>query len=232
MHPTVQPLEMREVAERLEAAVRVRVVEANLDVGVRVDDGEDRVQPLDAVVVEQHPHAHAALGGIPELLEQEEPGGVGMPDVVLHVERALRRAREQDPGGKGVPSLRERVDSALAFSVAVGRAHRLAEARVRGFGESGRGGSPLQRGERGASARRQRDKKERGLRRDHEGARRRGAQREQPHQCVTRSLREQSQHRSPPPRRGVSLDREYVTWPRHRTRMLPRMRAQAWVASG
>ncbi len=152
VHPAVQPLEMGDVAERFEAAVRVRVVETNLDVGVRVENGEDRVQPLDAVVVEQHPHAHAALGGIPELLEQEEPGDVGMPDVVLHVERALRRAREHDPGGKGVPSLRERVDSALVLSVPGGRPHRLAESRVRRFGESRRGGSPVQRGKRGASA--------------------------------------------------------------------------------
>jgi hypothetical protein len=73
VHPTVQPLEIGEVAERFEAAVRIRVVEADLDVGVRIEHGEDRVQPLDAAVVEQHPHAHAALGGIPELLEQEEP---------------------------------------------------------------------------------------------------------------------------------------------------------------
>jgi len=173
VHAAVQALEVGDVAEGLEAAVRVWVVETNLDVGMRVEHGDDRVQPLDAVVVDQQPHAHAALGGVPELLEQQEPGDVGVPDVVLHVEGALRRARERDPGGEGVPSLRERVDAALALPVGVRRPHRLTETRVRRFGEGRRRGSRLQRGERGASARNQRDKKKRGLRRDQEGGRRR-----------------------------------------------------------
>jgi hypothetical protein len=64
---------LREEAEGLESAVGKRVEDADLDVGVVVEDGEDRVEPADAVVVEEHPKPHAALGRIPQLLEHKEP---------------------------------------------------------------------------------------------------------------------------------------------------------------
>ena len=48
-----------------------RVVEAHLDVRMRVERGEGGIEPAGVEVVEQQAHAHAALGRLPERLEQQ-----------------------------------------------------------------------------------------------------------------------------------------------------------------
>ena len=77
-------------------AMDERVVEAHLDVRMRVERGDawDRARCV-FVVVEQQPHAHAALGRLPQRLEQQVADLVAVPDVVLHVERLFRGAGEQ-----------------------------------------------------------------------------------------------------------------------------------------
>jgi hypothetical protein len=66
-----------------------------------VERGERRVQPPRAVVVEQHPHPDAPVGGEAHLVEQQRARQVAVPDVVLHVQAARGGARQQDPRGEG-----------------------------------------------------------------------------------------------------------------------------------
>jgi hypothetical protein len=58
---------------------------------MRVERRERRIEPARVLVVEQEADADAALRGLPQRLEDQVAGRVGVPDVVLDVEAALGR---------------------------------------------------------------------------------------------------------------------------------------------
>jgi hypothetical protein len=114
VHAPVDALEVGDEVERARVAVHERVVETHLDVGMRVDRGEARVLSRGGDVVEQKAHAHAARGRAPQRLEHQRAGLVVVPDVVLHVERAVRRLREEGARGERVGRRRQRIDARAA----------------------------------------------------------------------------------------------------------------------
>ena len=67
-------------------------------------------RPGGVVVVEQQAHAHAAFGRLPQRLEQQVAGLVGVPDVVLDVERAVGGSGEDGARGERRAGLGDRVD--------------------------------------------------------------------------------------------------------------------------
>jgi len=79
-----------------------------------VECRQRRVQPGGAQIVQQQAHAHAALGGGQQLGQQQRAGDVAAPDVVLHIQRAFGRARQQHAGGKGVVRMGQQVYAAQA----------------------------------------------------------------------------------------------------------------------
>ncbi len=101
MHAVIEALEVREESEPPRAALGKGVDHADLDIRVGIQRGEGRVAALEVQVVEQHAHAHPAVGGPNQTLGQQPAGGVRLPDVVLHVERLLGEIGERGPGGKG-----------------------------------------------------------------------------------------------------------------------------------
>ena len=105
VHAPVQAREVGQVAEHAAAALNERVVQPHLDVRVGVERGQRRIQPARVVVVEQQAHANAALGRLPQRLEQQVAGRVAAPDVVLHVERPVGCGGEQRPSRKRVARL-------------------------------------------------------------------------------------------------------------------------------
>ena len=114
VHAPVQPLELREEGESPRAALRERVVQANLDVRVGVERGENGIESPRVQVVEQQAHAHAALRRAPQRLEEQQAGLVAVPDVVLRVDRPLRLGGEQHAGSEREPGLGQRVHAGLA----------------------------------------------------------------------------------------------------------------------
>jgi hypothetical protein len=127
----------RELAEP-EAAVGVGIEEPHLDVRMRVERRDRVVEPARAVVVEQQPHAHAALGRAPQGFAQKRAGDIGAPDLVLHVEAAVSGLGKHHPRGECVARARERMDRALAGVRGKRRRQRAAKARGRGVGGRGR----------------------------------------------------------------------------------------------
>ena len=99
--------------------------------------------PLGIEVVEQQPHAHAALGRLPERLEQQVADLVAMPDVVLHIERPFGGGGEQDARGERVAGVGKRVDPGLARMRGDAWGDRAAKPGLRRVGESGGRGSAL-----------------------------------------------------------------------------------------
>jgi len=58
---------------------------------MRVEVGQQGVQPARVHVVDQHPHARAALRGGQQFAGQQSAGEVVVPHVVLHVDAARRQ---------------------------------------------------------------------------------------------------------------------------------------------
>jgi hypothetical protein len=112
VHAPVGAQGVRQVAQGLGPAQREGVEQAHLDARVAVQRGQRGVQARGAHVVQQQAHAHAAPGGGQQFAQQQRAGGVAAPDVVLHVQRALGRARQQRAGGEGVVRMVQRVDAA------------------------------------------------------------------------------------------------------------------------
>ncbi len=103
-------------------------------------------------VVEQQAHAHAALGRLPERLEQQVPDLVSVPDEILRVERFFRGGGEHDTRREGVIGLRKRMDAGLARIRRDARRNRAAEPCRRRVRERGGRGPPFQRGQARAAA--------------------------------------------------------------------------------
>src|SRR5438105_9123493 len=108
-----------------------RIAQPPLDVGVRVQRGEDCVEPARVVVVELEPNADAAVSRSTECLEEQAARQVIMTDVVLHVERMLGGIGEEHARRKRVASIAQRNDAALPGVIPDERQHGLAESRLR-----------------------------------------------------------------------------------------------------
>ena len=102
MHAAIDAREVDGEVAQPEAAVREGIEEPDLDVRMRIERSDRRVEAAGVRVVEQHAHPNAALGRLPDGFPQQLAGGVAVPDVVLHVEAAVRGSRQQDPGGEGI----------------------------------------------------------------------------------------------------------------------------------
>ena len=116
-------------------------------------------RPAGVEVVEQQPHAHAALGRLPERLEQQVADLVAVPDVVLRIERLFRGGGEQHARGEGVAwHSGQRMDPGLARIRGDIRRDRAAEPRPRRVGESARRGPAFQRGQARAARHQRRER--------------------------------------------------------------------------
>ena len=103
VHAAVRPGEVGQVTEPRGARITNGLKSRTSMSRVRIERGERRVEAGGVVVVEQQPHAHAAVGRRAQRSSNSSvPDHVLVPDVVLDVERAF--------GGLGQPhARRERV---------------------------------------------------------------------------------------------------------------------------
>ncbi len=140
VHAPVGPAKTGDIAERLQRPERERIEQPHFDAGIGVEPGEDVVHAGDAVIVQQQPHAHAPLRRLPQRVEQQRAGDVVVPDVVLHVERAFGRARQQHARGEGLLRVGQRQDTRLPGMRDDLRGQADAETRCgRGIGRQGAG---------------------------------------------------------------------------------------------
>ena len=87
VHPAVQPRKIGQIADKPPFAVQKWVEQADLDVGVAVERGQDGVHAVRVVIVQQQAYAHAAFCRLPEFLQQCQAGGVVAPNIILRVYR-------------------------------------------------------------------------------------------------------------------------------------------------
>ena len=137
-----------------------RVVQPHLDIGLRRESGQRCVEPRSSVVVEQQAHADAARGPA-QGLEQQRAGGIVVPDVVLHVQRALGRRGQHDARRERVARIGQTKDAGLARMRRGDRGDALCQPRRRVAGQrfarrapssEGRPAQPQQQRREGAHA--------------------------------------------------------------------------------
>ena len=87
VHSSVQPRKVGQIADKPPFAVQKWVEQADLDVGMAVEGGQDGVHAVRVVVVQQQAHAHAAFCRLPEFLQQCQAGDVVAPNIILRVNR-------------------------------------------------------------------------------------------------------------------------------------------------
>ena len=68
-------------------------------------------EPQNTMVILQQPHPHPAIGGRAQFVEEQCPGDVAVPDVVLRVDAALGPACQQHTRGEGVLTVIEQMQS-------------------------------------------------------------------------------------------------------------------------
>ena len=87
------PVGARRVGEEVPPAVAAAakgVEGTDLDVGMRRQLRDRGIAIDDGEVVEQHAHAHPAIGGPDDAVGEQVPADVGVPDEVLQIERPFR----------------------------------------------------------------------------------------------------------------------------------------------
>ena len=112
-----------------------RVEQAHLDVGMRVDARQRGVVQVEFVVVQQQAHAHAAIGGGDQLLDQEGAALVGVEDVVLDVDGTLGHVGQRGAGQQRADAVVDEPEARPAVMARLRRCIGSAEARGRDIGE-------------------------------------------------------------------------------------------------
>jgi hypothetical protein len=82
----------------MRAAMREGIEQADLDVRMRVERGDGRVEVLHVEVVDQDPHAHGAVCRANEAVDEVSASRVGFPLEVLDVESLLGEVGERNAG--------------------------------------------------------------------------------------------------------------------------------------
>lgn len=132
MHSPVEAGKVRQVIDPSPSAMLERVEQPYLDVRVRVQRRERRVETSRVVVIEQEPDAHTTIGRATQRVEEQTPREIVMPDVVLHVERLLGRLGKMIASAECISAVAERYDARPPRMCRDEWQHGLGEPRFRG----------------------------------------------------------------------------------------------------
>ena len=102
---------------------------------MRIKRGDRGIETRRVGIVEQQPHAHAAIGGVPQLLQQKIADLVAMPDVVLGIDGALRSRRKQRPRSERIFRHGQGVNAGISGVRACALARDAAKRGRSGIGE-------------------------------------------------------------------------------------------------
>ncbi|SCZ40492.1 hypothetical protein SAMN03159306_01290 [Pseudomonas sp. NFACC48-1] len=110
VHPAVL---LRKVEQAAEAASHAggtsqvqRVEQADLDLRMSGEGGDDLILAIAGGVVQQYPYAHAPVGGLEQFIYQHPRADAVMDDVVLQIQAALGVANQLGPGNERVGAVR------------------------------------------------------------------------------------------------------------------------------
>ena len=124
----LKPAEVDKEIKPGPSPVAGRVEQTDLDIGVGVEGGFDRIAGLVVVgVVDEEPHPDPAVGRLHHPLDDDPAGGIAVPDVVLHVETSLGQVGQRQTGDEGLARVAQEAEAGEAGMRVGRRAEELAQ---------------------------------------------------------------------------------------------------------
>ena len=115
VHAAVEPAEVDKEVEPRPPPVAGRVEQSDLDIGMGVEGGFDRIAGLVVVgIVDEEPHPHPAIGRLHHPVDDDPAGRIAVPDVVLHVEASLGQVGQRQADDEGLARLAQEAEAGEA----------------------------------------------------------------------------------------------------------------------
>ena len=130
VHAAVDPAEVDKEVEPGPPPVAGRVEQTDLDIGVGVEGGFDRIAGLVVGIVDEEPHPDPAIGRPHHPVDDDPAGRIAVPDVVLHVETSLGQVGQRQAYDEGLARLAQEAEAGEARMRVGRRAKKLAQPRV------------------------------------------------------------------------------------------------------
>ena len=130
VHAAVELGEAPQELRHAHPPARERVEHAYLDVGVGVDRLEGGVVAAGPIVVDEYAHAHAAIGGGEQPVDQHAADRVATPLEILSVDARLRHVSHRHPRLDGALARVEQEEARLARVLRHRRGDQLTERRI------------------------------------------------------------------------------------------------------
>jgi hypothetical protein len=127
VHAPVDPAEVGDEVYSGPAPIRQRVEQTDLDMGVGIQGGDDRIVGLVVGIVDEEPNPDPTVGRLEHVIEYDPAGGIAVPDVVLHVQALLGQVGQRQTGDEGLTTLAHKAESGEARMLLGGRAEELAQ---------------------------------------------------------------------------------------------------------
>ena len=105
VHATVDPAEVVNEVETGPPTVGERVEQANLDIGVGIQRGDNRIVGSVVRIVDEQPHRDPTIRRLHHAVEDDPAGRIAVPDVILHVEAALGQVAQRQTDDEGFASV-------------------------------------------------------------------------------------------------------------------------------
>ncbi len=111
MHAAVGTIKIGDIVQPLVTAAAERIEQAHFDVGMLIQQQEHLVVDRREHVVEQKAHAHAAVGGLEQLHDEQQAGRVTFHQEVLGIDGALGTIDQREPDTQRVHAANQRVEA-------------------------------------------------------------------------------------------------------------------------
>ena len=111
MHAAVDPAEVGDEVESGPAPVCQRVEQTDLDVGVGIEGGDDRIVGLVVGIVDEEPNPDPTIGRLEHVVEDDPAGRIAVPDVVLHIQASLGQVGQRQTGDEGLAALAHQAEA-------------------------------------------------------------------------------------------------------------------------
>ena len=133
VHAAVDPAEVDNEVESGPAPVGERIEQTDLDIGVGIEGGDNRIAGLVVGIVDEEPHPDPAVGSLHHAIDDDPTGRIAVPDIVLHVQASLGQVSQSQTDDEGLARVAQKAEAGEAGMLVGRRAEELAQPGRRGI---------------------------------------------------------------------------------------------------
>ena len=115
MHAAIDPPEVGDEVKSGPAPVRKRVEQTDLDVGVGIEGGDDRIAGLVVGIVDEEPNPDPAVGRLEHVVEYDPAGRIAVPDIILHIQASLGQVGQRQTDDERLAALAQEAEAGQAW---------------------------------------------------------------------------------------------------------------------